>query len=297
MRRCAPLLTWIVVLSLQFARPESLGVAGAEFLDEAGSPGRVNDILEQVPETTAAALVTDSAAAESAAVDVPPEAAEEPKDTVALPWMPVESVWAREGWYAADSGTALGGQDTQPRQPVIQQLPPGPSRPRLALHRLAARLKRSRVLRWLRVHAGHIASIAGMAAAALLVAGYYVRKRDSMRFLTTTRLSIADKEVQRACNFIEKNYADPRLSAESICDTLVSGTAFLQALFRRELGMSLEDFIAQVRMNRARIMLGENAELSSEELAAGVGYEDSSLFGRKFLEITGVSVEDYRDHV
>jgi AraC-like DNA-binding protein len=297
MRHWAPLLTWIAALSFHIARPESLGVDEAESSGNEGSPSRVIDILENFPGPATSDEAPDSEGEGPLPSDVPPSVEVEPQSAGLPPWVPVESIWVREGWYAEDSGIALGIESTQAQQPTFQELPPRPSRPRLALQRLSARVKRNKLLRWFRVHFGHIMAITGVLAAGVLVTGFYVRRRDNMRFLTTTRLSIADKEVQRACNYIERNYADPRLSAESICDALVSGTAFLQVLFHRELGMGLEDFIAQVRMNRARIILGENSEVRADELAASVGYEDTSLFDRKFLEITGVTVEDYRAHV
>jgi|GEM_PF-2547498 len=130
-----------------------------------------------------------------------------------------------------------------------------------------------------------------------LTAAFFLGKRDKERFLTTTRLSVVDKEVRRACNFIEKNFSNPGLSPENICNAMVTGRAFLEALFHRELGMSLEEFIAQVRMNRARILLTRTPDMTVDTLAESVGYTDIDDFTAAFSKITGVTLDEYRKHI
>jgi AraC-like DNA-binding protein len=139
--------------------------------------------------------------------------------------------------------------------------------------------------------------LAAALAVGVLLTWFLLRHRDSRRFLTTTRLSVVDKEVQRACAFIEKNYANPDLTVNIMCDILVTGPAFLEALFQRELGMSIENFIVQVRMNRARIHLAGHPDEPLDELAASAGYSDGEAFSKAFLKVTGVTVEDYRAHI
>jgi two-component system response regulator YesN len=124
-----------------------------------------------------------------------------------------------------------------------------------------------------------------------------IRKKDSKRFLTTTSLSVVDKEVQRACNYVEKNYYRQDLTVETLCEELVTGASFLQALFDRELGMSVDDFMDQVRINRARIELGEQPAIPIEELTERVGYLNPENLKKKFASLTGVSLEQYRNNV
>lgn len=124
---------------------------------------------------------------------------------------------------------------------------------------------------------------------------YFRKQADNRRFMTSTRLSVMDREVQLACKFIESNYADPALSVETICTTLVTGTAFLEALFDRELGMSVSDFITHVRMNRVKQILEKNTFLSDEDIMPLVGFTDKELFLQKFKENTGVAFKEYQD--
>ena len=124
---------------------------------------------------------------------------------------------------------------------------------------------------------------------------FTLKKSNQPAFVTTTRLSIMDKEVQTACRYIEKNYKNPQLSLEIICQALVTGKAFLNALFLQELGLSAEDFITHVRINRARMLLEKDTSLSAETAASETGFEDTGAFADAFNSIVGVSFEHYRE--
>lgn len=129
----------------------------------------------------------------------------------------------------------------------------------------------------------------------LITVQFYQNYRERGRFMTTTRLSIMDKEVQRACRYIEEHYSDPALDLEAICNALVTGGAFLEALFMKELGLSIEDFIAQVRINRAKIALRKNPDMPIDTLAHSIGYTDQNDFIARFETVTGVGWQSYRD--
>ncbi len=123
---------------------------------------------------------------------------------------------------------------------------------------------------------------------------FFRQRLEIKRFMTTTRLSVMDKEVQKACRFIESNFDDPELTVDKLCNALVTGNAFLTALFERELGMSVEDFIFQVRVNRAKIMLKKDNSAEIDVVAMKTGFTDVNQFKITFEKLCGVSFEDYR---
>ncbi len=123
---------------------------------------------------------------------------------------------------------------------------------------------------------------------------FFARDNGKDRFLTDTRLSTMDKEVQRACRYLEEHYADPQLTVESACSALITGPAFLQALYERELGMSVEEFLSQVRINRARQVLEKNRAVTIEDLAHQVGYSTVERFCNDFERINTSPLEQYR---
>lgn len=124
---------------------------------------------------------------------------------------------------------------------------------------------------------------------------YFRRKVESKRFLTATRLSLMDKEVRIACRYIENNFDDSTLNTESICNALVTGKAFLEVLFEQELGMSIDAFITQVRINRAKLLLEKNHALSASDVYIEVGYVDLETFLSDFLKVSGVSFDVYAE--
>jgi AraC-like DNA-binding protein len=122
----------------------------------------------------------------------------------------------------------------------------------------------------------------------------FIKKQDApKRFLTTTRLSIMDKEVQLACRYIEKNYANPDLSVTLVCKSLITGEAFLEALMQRDLGISVEEFIVHVRVNRVKLLLQKNQTLSAEVLAKETGFTNAETLCATFNKITGTTLETF----
>jgi AraC-like DNA-binding protein len=133
----------------------------------------------------------------------------------------------------------------------------------------------------------------------IIIIGFFLRhilkKSNQPTFVTTTRLSIMDKEVQTACRFIEKNYKNRELSVDSLCEALVTGKAFLGALFHQELGLSVEDFITNVRINRARMLIEKDTSIGPDTAALETGFPDTASFSDAFESIVGVPFEQYRD--
>lgn len=128
----------------------------------------------------------------------------------------------------------------------------------------------------------------------IIAAVIHLRRRgEQNRFMTTTRLSIMDKEIQRACRYIEMNFKNPQLSVEYLCNELVTGKAFLEALFERDLGISVAEFIDQVRINRAKVLLGQDEVPGTDELAFETGFTDENTFLQTFKRVTGAGFETY----
>jgi two-component system, response regulator YesN len=102
--------------------------------------------------------------------------------------------------------------------------------------------------------------------------------------------------VQRACRFIEEAFADSALSPSTVALQQSTGEAFLEALFARELGMSITEFILQVRINRAKIIFLETPSADPAAVAVEVGIAGTVQFEEAFLRITGVPVAEFRSN-
>ena len=112
--------------------------------------------------------------------------------------------------------------------------------------------------------------------------------------MTTTRLSLMDGEVQRACLHIEKKYMDPSLTPASVCGSIVTGQPFLETMFERELGMSIADYIDQVRIHRAQQIVQWNPVAEATFIAEHTGYPDAAEFVKQWNRVSGGDFYAYR---
>jgi AraC-like DNA-binding protein len=151
-------------------------------------------------------------------------------------------------------------------------------------------------LLWIRGHRIEVFAEAALCGALLAAWAFSVRRRskkEARRFMTTMRLSLMDPEVQRACLHIEKSYTDLQLTPAAICAAIVTGEPFLNALFDRELGMSITGYIDQVRIHHAKLIATRDPTIPPDSIAPLVGFPDGAAFEAKFEALTGSSFTAY----
>lgn len=68
----------------------------------------------------------------------------------------------------------------------------------------------------------------------------------------------------------------------------------LARVFKHDEGMTIFDFLRNLRIERAKALLA-SAQLSIEEIARDVGYTSSTLFCRNFKRTTGITPTMYRE--
>lgn len=108
------------------------------------------------------------------------------------------------------------------------------------------------------------------------------------------------KREGQADNVIEvvKGYIEEYLR-EDINRALLARKAclsedYLSKLFAREVGMSIPNYIASRRMEKAKEYLG-NTSMTIGEVALKVGYSNFSYFSKTFRELAGCSPNEYRN--
>lgn len=97
--------------------------------------------------------------------------------------------------------------------------------------------------------------------------------------------------VLRARRFIEEHAAEP-VSLSRVSTELRVARNYLSALFKRETGITLTEYIHQVRIRRAEILL-RSGDLTLAEAAYRVGYQSYRHFYRNFVRICGLSPTIY----
>ena len=89
-----------------------------------------------------------------------------------------------------------------------------------------------------------------------------------------------------AVQYIEENYAQP-LSMQSVCDEIGISQTYLSRLFRKYSDTTFNAFLTRCRMEAAMKLLKEKPDLLLRDVAACVGYDDSSYFTKVFHQYTG----------
>ena len=132
----------------------------------------------------------------------------------------------------------------------------------------------------------------------------YSRYRDGVSMMMQSIMQgiIADMEVeipgsggrlQEIQHYVQVNYPDPNLSVSSISERFGVSMSHLSRLFKKNMGVKLNDYIRLERITRAQALL-RDTELSVQEIAGTVGFNSASAFIRAYRERTGMTPGAYR---
>ena len=104
--------------------------------------------------------------------------------------------------------------------------------------------------------------------------------------------SEARRIALKALAYIHTHYTEP-VSREDVASYIGLSERHLARCFRREMGVTLSNYLNRYRVRQARALL-EAGEKSITEIAMAVGFSDSSYFGRVFRQEVGVSPRAYQ---
>jgi two-component system, response regulator YesN len=119
----------------------------------------------------------------------------------------------------------------------------------------------------------------------------YVRDTaELLRLLLTER---NQSIIARVTKFIRANYRNPALKIQDIVEEVHFSPTYLSHLFKREAGIALWDYVTDLRIEEARILLN-TTDKKRYEIAYEVGYESPEHFSRMFKRCVGTSPAEYR---
>ena len=98
--------------------------------------------------------------------------------------------------------------------------------------------------------------------------------------------------VEEAVRFVDSNYQNP-VNIAKIAQELNVNRSYLYRLFKERTGISLQEYLLNVRISRACRMLADS-DYPVGMIALSVGYEDAMYFSRLFKSRKGVSPSRYR---
>ena len=100
------------------------------------------------------------------------------------------------------------------------------------------------------------------------------------------------RPVWIALNYIQEHFTE-EITLADVAAEAGRNPQYISAVFSRECGFSVFDYVAMLRIDLAQKLLRETTAPVSE-IAAAVGYGDAKYFSRRFSRATGSSPSEYR---
>lgn len=102
-----------------------------------------------------------------------------------------------------------------------------------------------------------------------------------------------NRYVSEIKKYVQSNYLEP-IKISDISDRLNVNRSHLYRIFKSETGMGVEDYIINVRMNHARVLLVDT-ELPVATVSTMVGYKNYTTFFKRFKQTTGLTPLEFRN--
>lgn len=135
---------------------------------------------------------------------------------------------------------------------------------------------------------------------ALKSTGYLYLLFSEMLEISTQNNEIISKNkkediIEKALAFIELNYYNC-INVDVLCKHVNYSRSYFSRLFKEEVRQSIPDYINNVRIQKARLML-KNTDLNINGIAKSVGFDDQFYFSKIFKKVTGLAPASYKTHL
>lgn len=96
-------------------------------------------------------------------------------------------------------------------------------------------------------------------------------------------------------SFIDNHYEE-ELRIDDLAKRFRYNRSHLYKIFKEAYGTSIMDYLLNVRIEKSKLLLKENAECTVSEAAYAVGFNDPLYFSRAFRERVGISPSLFKKH-
>ena len=111
--------------------------------------------------------------------------------------------------------------------------------------------------------------------------------------ILNTRVLKAKKIIETAVQYIDAHFNEA-VTLEKIAEKVYVSPNYLSRLFSNEMGRSFMEYLTDRRMEKAKLMLGEQ-DAKASEVGEKVGYDNPHYFSRIFKKHTGMSPLAYKE--
>jgi two-component system, response regulator YesN len=128
-------------------------------------------------------------------------------------------------------------------------------------------------------------------AAAAWIEGLFER---AMQYARLHKQTKSHKIAAAARQYIEERYMDSELHVEQVAQHTFINPSYLRAVFKKELGMTITDYLTHTRMQKAKELLARGG-VKLSDIAEQIGYNDPAYFSRAFKKYYGYSPSEYEN--
>ena len=120
-----------------------------------------------------------------------------------------------------------------------------------------------------------------------------VEASKALKLPKTPDRPIKRRLVSDVCDYIRKHYYED-ISLRSLSRVFFMNESYLSVLFKKETGDNFQNYVTEVRMNHAKVLL-KDRDLKIYQIAEMVGYGSAQYFFRVFKQQFGVTPDEYRE--
>ncbi len=116
------------------------------------------------------------------------------------------------------------------------------------------------------------------------------------RIARDKKTSAYDTAFSQCIQYMEENFGDPDIDIKAVCGAGFLSASSLQRAFEKHFGVSPNQYLNRLRMNKAMELLSEK-ELSVKEIAYACGFSDEKYFSRAFKKRYGYPPSKLRNNM
>jgi two-component system response regulator YesN len=102
--------------------------------------------------------------------------------------------------------------------------------------------------------------------------------------------------IMKIISYIEKHYMNKDLSVKGISTSVYLSPAYMCTYFKQETGRTINQYITEYRLDKAKELLEEKANRVSD-VAEMVGYSDGNYFTKLFKKSLGMTPSEFRERL
>ncbi|WP_209445844.1 helix-turn-helix domain-containing protein [Paenibacillus etheri] len=107
------------------------------------------------------------------------------------------------------------------------------------------------------------------------------------------RLEMSGTAVETIKRGISANY-NQHADLNTLANMVFLTPSYLSKLFKQETGLTLTDYITEIRLRKAKHLLKNVPDLKIHEIGSEVGYGDPAYFNKLFKHVVGVTPNEYK---